>query len=232
MLGEPGTKARRHEATAFLADIAATTQMDLQHGPRRRDCRKFRLWYARAFPVPIDRNGKVDTLIDAFSSREPASTSLENALILAGAARVGRALAGLDRADADRLQLTQPRLPFGLVDRVLAGRRRAFGPLQRVVIAAAFDGDDERGFAVLVGAGLSRPQLATATYASWSPNLAGPNPLTVKLSGQADLNPPTIDAAKLSGDTLGLAAAPFAPVTVIICVHSLTVSPFSTASRI
>ena len=72
-------------------------------------------------------------------------------------------LAGLDRAEPDRLQLAQPRLPFGLVDRVLAGRGCAFGPLQRVVIGAAYDGDDERGSLCLSALDSTRPQLATAT---------------------------------------------------------------------
>src|SRR6476469_8031714 len=75
-------------------------------------------------------------------------------LILADTARVGRPLAGQDRAQPDRLQLAQPGLPFGLVDGALARRAATFGPLQRVVIGAAFDADDECYFAVLVGAGL------------------------------------------------------------------------------
>jgi hypothetical protein len=51
------------------------------------------------------------------------------------------------------MQLAQPGHPFGLIDRGLAGRRRAYRLLQRVVISAAFDRDNERGLAVLVGAG-------------------------------------------------------------------------------
>jgi hypothetical protein len=40
----------------------------------------WRIRWARAFPFRLNRNGGLYFLFDAFSLREPASTSLENAL--------------------------------------------------------------------------------------------------------------------------------------------------------
>jgi hypothetical protein len=70
-------------------------------------------------------------------------------LVLADAAGVGRGFARHDRAQPDRLQQAQPFRPFGIVDGRPVDRRRALGPLERVVIRASLHDRDQRRFAVV-----------------------------------------------------------------------------------
>src|SRR3954463_3615574 len=84
----------------------------------------------------------------ATSCSIPAPTRTRKGSPLVHAACIGRGFAGQNRAELDRAECAQTRLPAVVVHRRLVAFGAALGPLDRVVVGRSLQRDQERGLAV------------------------------------------------------------------------------------